>query len=165
MIKAYLGLGSNIGDTKKNIDTSIELLKQHPKIKVLKISSFYETEPIGFTEQEWFLNIVVEIETELQPYDLLDYCNEIESILKRKRILRWGPRTIDIDILLYGDYISTNQKLTIPHPRMMERAFVMIPLKEIAPNIVIMGKSIDDIIKGMKTQKIRKIEYGKEDTR
>lgn len=161
MTRAFLGIGSNIGDTKKHIEDSINLLEEITNIRIIKISSYYETEPIGYTEQDWFLNIVVEIDTDLKPYELLQYCNEIEAILHRKRLIRWGPRTIDIDILLYDNFTSNDEKLIIPHPRMLERAFVMIPLQEIAPDLTIDGKNIDEIIEELKTQKIRKIDYGR----
>lgn len=159
MAKAYLSLGSNIGDKKENLDKAIELLESHDEIEVTRLSSYYETEPVGYKEQDWFLNIVVEINTSLSPYSLLEYCNIIEQKLKRKRIVRWGPRTIDVDILLYENYISTDERLTIPHPRMIERAFVMIPLYEIAPNIKLNGQDISSIIKNLKKEEIRKIDY------
>ncbi|WP_425446702.1 2-amino-4-hydroxy-6-hydroxymethyldihydropteridine diphosphokinase [Dethiothermospora halolimnae] len=157
MTRAYLGIGSNIGDTKKHIEDSIEMLRNNKKIEVIKISSKYETEPIGYTDQDWFLNVVVEIKTELEPYELLKYCNYIEDELKRKRIIRWGPRTIDVDVLLYGDYTSDDEKLTIPHPRMTERAFVMIPLYEIAKDIKVNGEDIKTIVDRLEDQEIKKL--------
>lgn len=160
MAKAYLGLGSNIGDKKGHLDKAIELLKQQEKITVRNISSYYETDPVGYIDQDLFLNIVVEIETQLEPYKLLEYCNRIEEILKRKRILRWGPRTIDVDILLYEDFISDDEKLIIPHPRMKERAFVMVPLYEINQNVVIDSTNIKDIINNLDIKGIRKVNYG-----
>ncbi len=158
MVKGYLGLGSNIGDTKKNLDIAVDLLKSSKDINVTKQSSYYETEPVGYVEQAWFLNIALEIETSLEPKELLTFCQRIEDVLKRKRTVRWGPRTIDVDILLYENYTSHEEVLTVPHPRMTERAFVMIPLYEIAPNLVIEGKSIDEIIKSLKGEEIRKLE-------
>lgn len=159
MHKAYLGLGSNIGKKKENIDNAVDMLKHHELIEVKSASSYYETEPVGYHEQDWFLNIVVEIETKLEPYQLLEFCSYIEEKLKRKRIIRWGPRTIDVDILLYDGYISQDEKLTIPHPRMTERAFVMVPLYEIAPNIDINNKNIKQILKNLEGEEIRKIDY------
>ena len=158
MVKAYLGLGSNMGDTRKNLDIAVDLLKSSKNITVIKVSSYYETEPVGYVEQDWFLNIVVQIETNFEPEELLVFCQQIEEVLKRKRIIRWGPRTIDVDILLYEHYTSNEESLTIPHPRMTERAFVMIPLYEIAPDLVIEGKSIDGIIKSLDGEEIRKLE-------
>ncbi|RKD21560.1 2-amino-4-hydroxy-6-hydroxymethyldihydropteridinediphosphokinase [Caminicella sporogenes DSM 14501] len=161
MARVFLSLGSNLGNKKENLDKAIDLLKKHDNINVIKISSYYETEPVGYTNQDYFLNIVIEIETALLPYDLFEYCSKIEQMLKRKRIIRWGPRTIDIDILLYDDLISNDEKLTIPHPRMTERAFVLVPLYEIAPDIKISGQHISLILKSLKKEGIRKIEYGR----
>lgn len=131
---AYIALGSNLGDRKAQLDLAIELLRQAEGIKVSAVSTFIETAPVGYIDQPDFLNAVVELQTTLSPYTLLSVCNSIEQDLKRKRIVHWGPRTIDLDILLYGDLVLTTEKLTIPHPRMLERRFVMQPLFEIAPN-------------------------------
>lgn len=157
MTRAYLGIGGNMGNKKENIEKTIELLKSNDSIKVTKISSLYETEPVGYVDQDWFLNIVVEIDTSLEPYSLLEYCNHIETELRRERIIKWGPRTIDVDILLYEGFTLTSEKLTVPHPRMCERAFVMIPLYEIVQNIVINNTEINDIVKNLQGEKIRKI--------
>lgn len=156
MKTAYLGIGGNIGDTRANIEDTIELLKRNDAIEVTNISSFYETEPVGYTDQDWFLNVVVEVETTLEPLELLDYCQYIENELKRERTIRWGPRTIDIDILLYENYSSDSEVLTVPHPRMTQRAFAMVPLYEINTELVIDGKDIKDIIEHLKGEKIRK---------
>lgn len=131
MNKSYLSLGSNMGDRLKMLKQAVQLLKEHAKIDVLKISSLYETEPVGFTEQNPFLNMVVYLQTDLAALDLLEVCQDIESKLNRKRIIRWGPRTIDLDILLYNHDNIETEKLVVPHPRMQERAFVIIPLKEL----------------------------------
>lgn len=156
MKKAYLGIGGNIGDTRANIEDTIELLKKNDAIEVTSLSSFYETEPVGYTDQDWFLNVVVEIETTLEPLKLLEYCQHIENELKRERTIRWGPRTIDVDILLYEDYSSDSEILTVPHPRMTQRAFAMVPLYEISPDLVIDGTDIKDIIDHLKGEEIRK---------
>ncbi|TCT13973.1 2-amino-4-hydroxy-6-hydroxymethyldihydropteridine diphosphokinase [Natranaerovirga pectinivora] len=142
MAKVYLGLGSNIGDKEQNLKQAIKLLQEHKQIKLMKKSSIYVTDPVGYTDQDVFYNQVIEVESDLEPYDLLAYVNEVEEILKRKRLIRWGPRTIDIDILLYDEYISQDEKLTIPHPRMTERAFVMVPLFELTQDVKINGKDI-----------------------
>lgn len=155
---AYLGIGGNIGDTKSNIEETIELLKANEEIEVTSVSSFYETEPVGYVDQDWFLNVVVEIKTTLQPLDLLRYCQYIENELKRVRVIRWGPRTIDVDILLYEDFTSDSEILTVPHPRMMERAFAMVPLYEINNIIKINNIDIEDIIDNLKGEAIRKVE-------
>lgn len=159
MSKAYLGLGSNLGDRKENIDSAVDMLKSHGNIEVKRVSSYYETEPVGYEDQDRFLNIVLEINTTLEPYELLEFCGLIEEKLKRKRIIRWGPRIIDVDILLYEGFSSRDESLTIPHPRMTERAFVMIPLHEIAPDIEIDNKSINEVLKKLNGEEIRKMNY------
>jgi 2-amino-4-hydroxy-6-hydroxymethyldihydropteridine diphosphokinase len=157
MPKAYLGIGGNIGKVKENIEEALKLLQDENKLRLLKQSSYYETAPIGYELQEWFLNIVIEVETTLTPYELLSLCNKVEQQLKRERIIRWGPRTIDIDILLYEDYESNEEKLTVPHPRMQERAFVVIPLLEIAPDLYMKGQSLKEISNNINNQEIRKL--------
>lgn len=134
---AYLSLGSNIGDREAFLKEALVQLHQASKVKIHKLSSIYETDPVGFTEQDAFLNMVVQIETELLPQELLDLCLDIEREMGRVRTIRWGPRVIDIDILLYNkDHIETST-LQIPHPRMHERAFVLVPLAEINPNLIL----------------------------
>ena len=125
MVQAYLGLGSNIGDRKQQLLKAIDLIGNIKGIKVTKQSSIYETAPIGYTDQPNFLNLCLEIETELSPQQLLKHCLDIEQQLHRVREIRWGPRTLDIDILLYSDNIIETDNLSIPHPRMQERAFVL----------------------------------------
>ncbi|WP_336943048.1 2-amino-4-hydroxy-6-hydroxymethyldihydropteridine diphosphokinase [Staphylococcus hominis] len=132
MVQAYLGLGSNIGDRKQQLLKAIDLIGNIKGIKVTKQSSIYETAPIGYTDQPNFLNLCLEIETELSPQQLLKHCLDIEQQLHRVREIRWGPRTLDIDILLYSDDIIETDNLSVPHPRMQERAFVLIPLNDIA---------------------------------
>ncbi|WP_129595856.1 2-amino-4-hydroxy-6-hydroxymethyldihydropteridine diphosphokinase [Anaerophilus nitritogenes] len=158
MNKAYLSLGSNLGNKKENIENALKYLESE-SVHIVSVSSYYETEPVGYTDQDWFLNMAIQIETSLNPYELLLYCQEIEQKLKRKRIIRWGPRTIDIDILLYENIYMNDEKLTIPHPRMIERAFVMIPLLEINKDLMIDQKPIKDIVKNMKKEEIRKVCY------
>ncbi|MCI2890949.1 2-amino-4-hydroxy-6-hydroxymethyldihydropteridine diphosphokinase [Staphylococcus hominis] len=132
MVQAYLGLGSNIGDRKQLLLTAIDLIGNIKGIKITKQSSIYETAPIGYTDQPNFLNLCLEIETKLSPQQLLKHCLDIEQQLHRVREIRWGPRTLDIDILLYSDNIIETDNLSVPHPRMQERAFVLIPLNDIA---------------------------------
>lgn len=134
MATVYLSLGSNLGDREKNIASALEMLGQEARI--LKVSSLYETEPVGYKEQPWFLNCVCAAETELTPQALLELAKTIERKLGRKLTHRFGLRTIDIDILFYDDLILDSPDLVIPHPRLTERAFVLVPLKEIAPNLV-----------------------------
>ena len=128
MVKAYLGLGSNIGDRAHQLQQAIRIIDQYQYIDVTSISPIYETEPVGYTDQPQFLNLCIEIETTLNPQELLKRCLETEEALHRVRKIRWGPRTLDVDILLYGNEIIEEDNLIIPHPRMTERAFVLIPL-------------------------------------
>jgi 2-amino-4-hydroxy-6-hydroxymethyldihydropteridine diphosphokinase len=132
-ITAYIGLGSNLGNREENLNRTVIMLEHARGVKVTTVSSYCNTAPVGYTEQPDFLNAVVEIKTTLPAMELLEVCRQVEAELKRERVIRWGPRTIDLDILLYGDSIIQSESLTIPHPRMQEREFVLGPLKEIAP--------------------------------
>ena len=136
MPKVYIGLGSNMGDKSGNILKALELLDQHKKIRFVKRSSLYETEPVGYEDQDWFVNAVAELETELSPQELLDALMKVEQNMGRKREIKWGPRNIDLDILLYDQQCLDEPDLIIPHPRMHERRFVLVPLVEIAPRLV-----------------------------
>lgn len=142
MNKVYLSLGSNIGNRLEYIHEAVQMLHNQEEIKVVNISSVYETDPVGYEEQALFLNIVIQVKTSLNPCSLLEQCQNIESELGRKRIIRWGPRTIDLDILLYNQENIVSEKLIIPHPRIEERAFVLVPLIEIAPDIKLPNKPI-----------------------
>ena len=133
-MKVFLGLGSNIGDKQDNLKRTIALLSEF--VDVIKKSSVYETEPIGYKEQDDFVNMVVEVTTRLTPEELLFFVKEIEKKMGRKKTFVDAPRIIDIDILLYGDEIINETHLQIPHLRMHERRFVLLPFAEIAPNIV-----------------------------
>ena len=130
-VLVYLSLGSNIGDSAGNLNSAIKLIGEESNINLVKTSSFYQTKPVGGVVQDDFINCVMSIKTMLNPVELLKACQTVENRLKRKRIVRWGPRTIDVDILLYGDKVIDSNCLTIPHPRMFERAFVMVPLAEL----------------------------------
>ncbi|MBI4652014.1 2-amino-4-hydroxy-6-hydroxymethyldihydropteridine diphosphokinase [Candidatus Desantisbacteria bacterium] len=145
----YLGLGSNLGNREKNIVNVLAILSQNPKVKILKISSFYETEPVGYKNQGWFLNCVILIKTSLPPLKLLSELKNIELELKRKKNIRFGPRTIDMDILMYGSDILRSKQLIIPHPRMHERRFVLAPLAEIASGRIhpVLRKRISTLLK------------------
>ena len=114
MKTAYLGLGSNLGNKSNHLNDAITQISCHPDITVTQVSPFYKTDPIGFIEQDWFLNAVVEIQTTLKPEALLKHCQTIEQNLKRVRTHRWGPRTLDIDILLYTAISMSTAELTIP---------------------------------------------------
>jgi 2-amino-4-hydroxy-6-hydroxymethyldihydropteridine diphosphokinase len=146
---AFISLGSNIGNRYDYLSKAIEYLTKHPKIQLVNTSSVYETDPVGYEDQDLFLNMVIEIQTEWSPLELLDFCLKVELELGRKREIVWGPRTIDLDILLYNQENIKSEKLIIPHPRMLERNFVMIPLSEIKPDIIIpnIEKPLDAWIK------------------
>ena len=146
----YIGLGSNIGDKKDTCLRAIELLNRAGRF--MKVSSFYCTEPVGYREQEDFINAVVELETDLSPEELWAACHAIEDDLGRRRSVRWGPRTIDLDILFYGDLVIETPNLTIPHPFLPFRGFVLIPLCEIAPLVVhpVFQKTADYLLHELK---------------
>lgn len=134
--RIYLALGSNIGNRKNYLQEAVEKLQKEKKIEVTQLSSIYETDPVGVTEQGPFLNMVLELYTCHKPYDLLKTTQRIEQELNRVREKRWGPRTIDLDILLFNDENIKMDDLYIPHPRMHERAFVLVPLNEIASTVI-----------------------------
>ncbi|MDD5382703.1 MAG: 2-amino-4-hydroxy-6-hydroxymethyldihydropteridine diphosphokinase [Candidatus Margulisbacteria bacterium] len=150
----YLGLGSNVGDREEYIEQAIFLMEKNPNIEVIKRSANHETEPEGGGSQPPFINATVAIKTKLRPHKLLDVCQEIETTLGREREIEWGPRTIDIDILLYGGEIVSDDKLQIPHPLMHERLFVLKPLKEIAPQVIhpILEKTIEALFDERKAE-------------
>lgn len=129
---AYVGLGSNMGDRQAYLQEAIHMLNQHAGTRVVRESSIYETDPVGYLEQPAYLNMVVALETIWDPLSLLHDLLDMELQLGRIRTIRWGPRTIDLDLLLYNHVRMDTPELILPHPRMLERAFVMIPLIEIA---------------------------------
>ncbi|WP_034681585.1 2-amino-4-hydroxy-6-hydroxymethyldihydropteridine diphosphokinase [Caldalkalibacillus mannanilyticus] len=139
-VEIYLSLGTNMGDRLFFLQEALRLLGESKNIQIAKASSIYETEPVGYTDQPAFLNMVIHGQTSLSPEHLLETTQLVEQTLGRKREIRWGPRTIDIDILLYNNREIKMDHLTIPHPRMNERAFVMIPLAEIAPDLIVPGE-------------------------
>lgn len=154
MAEAYLALGANLGDPVAALAEARRLLSDH--VRIAAASSLYRTPPFGVVDQPDFVNQVLRLETELPPEALLDLCLAIERQMGRVRELRWGPRLIDIDVLLYGNEAINTPKLTLPHPGLSERAFVLVPLLEIAPDLEIGGKplqealavlTVDDIVK------------------
>jgi len=132
--RAYISAGSNLGDRVANLDFALRSLNRGGTVS--KVSSYFETEPVGFSYQPWFLNIAIELTTDLSPFDLLALCRDIEASCGRVRTFPNAPRTLDLDILLHGDAILNQEELTIPHPRMLERKFVLKPLAQIAPGLV-----------------------------
>lgn len=161
MVKAFLSLGSNMGDRLEYLSKAIDNIAEIQGCNILNKSRVYETEPWGYENQEAFLNLCISIETSLSPYELLESLQTIELELDRVRKIHWGPRTIDIDILLFDDIICEDDKLTIPHPRMSERAFVLIPLYDIEKNLIIDGIKLEDLINKIDTRGIK--EYKKND--
>ena len=129
--KVYLSLGSNIGNRQEYIESAIELVGKREGIKILKKSGLYETSPVGYVEQDLFLNAVIKIEADFSEREILKIINKIENELDRKREIRWGPRTIDIDILIFSDKKINETDLIIPHKEMLNRLFVLVPLIEI----------------------------------
>lgn len=161
MSEVYLGLGSNIGEKHRYLRRALALLEA--KCRVSAVSSFYATEPVGYREQEWFVNCAARVETDLSPGELLNFIHEIESALGRQRGVPNGPRTIDIDILLFESLVIDEDGLTVPHPRMHERLFVLAPLVEIAADVVhpVRRKTISELWqRAPRTHGVRAIEPG-----
>lgn len=153
MSKAYLSLGSNVGDRLSNIQQAVRLLTSNPQIKLLRASSFYETQPWGVSGQNWFVNAAVAIETNLSPIELLRECQNVEAQLGRIRqgVPKWSERTIDIDILFYDDLIFKNEILEIPHKYVHLRAFALVPMIEVNANLVhpVLNKTIMELHEGL----------------
>ncbi len=142
MTRAYVGLGSNLGDREASLRAAVDLLEANPEIQFVAVSRFRETDPVGLVDQPRFLNGAVAIDTELAAPDLLDRLLTIERDLGRERGVgpRWGPRTIDLDLLLYGDETFQRPGLTVPHPRLHERRFALEPLADLDPALVVPGR-------------------------
>ena len=159
---AYISIGSNLGDRPEYIREAIGKIRQSKDIEICKASSVYETEPVeyrvkdhgsGLNEQHWFLNMVLELKTAIAPLNLLELLLSIENQMGRERYQRWGPRNIDLDILLYDDLVINSDKLTLPHPRMHQRRFVLVPLAEIASEVVLpyWKKSVEKLLEELST--------------
>ena len=158
MAEAYLGLGSNLGDKSRMLRDALDRLDAVPGIVVTKRSGFYRTPPWGETNQDWFLNAAAAVETSLPPHALLDACLAVVRSLGRVRERKWGPRTIDIDVLDYAGRDSADETLVLPHPFLLERAFALAPLVEIAPDLVIRGTRIADALEGLDRTGIERVE-------
>lgn len=151
---AYIGLGSNLGDRELRLLMAVAELGKLPGTRVTALSHFYETDPVGGVAQENFYNAVARISTSLQPLELLTELKRVEvEVFKRKPSGYWGPRSMDLDILLYGDLVLKNDRLTIPHPRLHERRFVLQPLADLAPSLVhpSLGRSIAELLASLAT--------------
>jgi 2-amino-4-hydroxy-6-hydroxymethyldihydropteridine diphosphokinase len=154
-MRAYIGLGSNVGEREENLVRAISLLDSSPGIRVLRRASLYETEPVGVEAQPWFFNTVVEVEAELAPGELLRRMKEIEKALGREDRGRWGPREIDLDLLLYGDLVMEEDGLVLPHPELHRRRFVLEPLCELAPELIHprLGRPLRELLAGLDERK------------
>ncbi|CCV07123.1 2-amino-4-hydroxy-6-hydroxymethyldihydropteridinepyrophosphokinase [Mesorhizobium metallidurans STM 2683] len=158
----YLSLGGNLGDPAKSMAAALRILDGDEKTSVVTVSSLYRTPPWGKLDQPDFLNAAAEISTGLAPRALLDLCLDAERRLKRVREERWGPRLIDIDILVFGDRIIHETGLEVPHPRMLERAFVLAPLAEIAPDLAVGGRSVPERLAAVDTAGIERLPSGRD---
>ncbi|WP_132310283.1 2-amino-4-hydroxy-6-hydroxymethyldihydropteridine diphosphokinase [Martelella mediterranea] len=143
-IDVTLGLGGNLGDPRQTMAQALHMLNERPDCRVDGVSRLYRTPPWGLTEQPAFLNSCARLKTSLKPDDLMQLCLDIEHRLKRVRKVRWGPRLVDIDILTYGLQEIESDHITVPHPRMTERGFVLVPLAEIAPDLPVLGRTVAD---------------------
>lgn len=160
---AYISIGSNLGDRLEYIKEAIGKIRQSKDIEICKASSVYETQPVEYKNQPWFLNMVLELETNLEPLNLLELLLNIENQMSRKRnrphgteFVRYGPRNIDLDLLLYDDLAINSDKLILPHPRMHKRKFVLVPLAKIAPKAVhpVLRKSVERLLKELSTDSV-----------
>jgi 2-amino-4-hydroxy-6-hydroxymethyldihydropteridine diphosphokinase len=148
-VRAYIGLGGNIGEPRANMAAALGLLDDDPAISVVAVSPLYSTPPWGITDQPDFLNAAAELQTQLAPRELLQRCLETEAKLHRVRDKRWGPRSVDLDVLVYGELEIDEPGLELPHPRMMDRAFVLVPLLEIEPNLTVEDVRIDERLRAI----------------
>ncbi len=164
MEKAAIGIGANLGDSVRICLDAIETLRNYPAVNILGVSSLFRTKPVGYAEQNWFVNAAVLCETALGPQQLLDFLLELEKSFGRVRTLRWGPRTLDLDIIFFGSRRIDQPGLKIPHPLMHERLFVLAPLAEVEPEWVhpALGLSVnqmlDSLLQSDHAQEIQKLD-------
>lgn len=161
----WLGLGANIGEPGQNLADAIARLRKNPAFDLLEVSPLYRTPPWGKTDQDWFYNCCVALRCHVSPKEILRICLNIEHEMKRVRLERWGPRNIDIDLLVVEDaagrpVISEEPELLLPHPRMTERGFVIKPLSDIAPNLIVQGKKVVDWLEQVDTVGIEQVAKG-----
>lgn len=162
MNKGYIALGTNIEPRYDYLSKALKMLANEHCITIVNKSSIYETTPVGYTNQAHFLNMVVEVDTTYSSLELLEVCQTIELVLGRKREIRFGPRTIDLDILVYNNENRETERLILPHPRMHERAFVLVPLIEIAPELIIGTDKIKEYLKHLSEEDKRGVYKWKE---
>ena len=147
-VTCFVGLGSNLanelGSPVNHLQQALDSMKKNEDIREVRVSSFYASAPMGPQDQPDFINAVAGFETRMTPFELLSYCQQLETMAKRARLRRWGERSVDVDILLYGELQLMEPQLTIPHAGLRERNFVLIPLRELAPDLIISETSIDD---------------------
>ena len=155
---AYIGLGSNLKGPKEQIEKSLKVLSEAKETTLLSVSSFYQSKPLLDIPGPNYLNLVCKIETDLSAFDLLKFCQEIEDNQHRVREVKWASRTIDLDILLYGDQVLATKRLTIPHPEMINRAFVLLPLYEIEPELKLpLLGALKDLLERIKPSDVEKL--------
>ncbi|MGE0053039.1 MAG: 2-amino-4-hydroxy-6-hydroxymethyldihydropteridine diphosphokinase [Hyphomicrobium sp.] len=155
---ATIGLGSNVGDKRANIARAVQLLTAQGDVVLVARSRDYRSAPWGVLEQDWFVNAVICVATGLGPHDLLARCQAVENDMGRVRQKKWGPRLIDVDVLTYGDQEISCPDLTVPHPLIAQRGFVLVPLREVAPGLTIGGKGLDAMIADIDTSDVTPIE-------
>ena len=160
MKSVYLGLGSNVGDRETTLQAAVDQLHSR-EVSVRRLSSVYETEPMDFRMQRWFLNMVAHVETDLFPVQLLTRIGKIEQHLGRRRMAAKGPRPIDIDILIYGNFVIRTPSLVIPHERLLERRFVLVPLLELAPDLrdPASRRPLRELLGEISGQTVRKVDF------
>ena len=160
---AYIGMGSNVGNKLLQCQKAISEILRIDRHRLLAQSSFYKTQPFGYTAQDWFVNGVIKIETDLEADELLRSLKEIESRLGRQKTVRWGPRVIDLDILFYDEEQIRSEELQIPHPRLHDRQFVLVPLAEIDPHLIhpVLKKTIQHLLNQLqKDHGVEKLSMG-----
>ncbi len=153
--EVFVGFGSNVGGPVARVREAVARLAQLPRVKVIRVSSLYKTEPVGLEEQDWFVNGVARLESGLGPRELMRGLLAVEKAMGRTRTIQGGPRVIDLDLLLFGDLVMEEEDLRIPHPRLHERRFVLVPMCEVAPYALhpVLKKEMADILKGLEDTK------------
>jgi len=151
---AYIGIGSNLGDKLGNCRLALEAIGADPRNRLVRCSPFYRTEPVGKRDQGWFVNGVAAVEAGMEPRDLLAFLLSVENRMGRIRTEKWGPRLIDLDLLFFGDLVLDEKGLQIPHPRLQERRFVLVPLNDIAPGLLhpVFRRTVSQLLADLKTE-------------